>query len=133
MKLPLSPPRVVVVSVLALWAVGCAFDLSHVKQTPAALATAPSGGSRWRLVSDANISIGTGYATRLKAGTQWEQVGRLAQGDVFKTHDQILTVEASNIHEAYLVVRDKMVTGFYLPVERTFTPVNPPQPIQTEP
>ena len=106
--------------------------MTHVKQTPANIQPLSGTPQRFRLGNDERISIGTGYTTQLKSGTRWEQVGRLEQGDVFKTADQILTVEASNIHEAYLVVRGGAVTGFYLPVERAFTSVNPPKPIQIQ-
>lgn len=111
----------------------CAFDLTQVKQLPASFQPVAGAPQRWRLGQEAKIAIGTGYTTRLQSGTRWAQVGRLAQGDVFKTADQVVTVEAANIHEAYLVVKDGAVTGFYLPVERTFTPVNPPKPIQITP
>jgi hypothetical protein len=48
------------------------------------------------------------------------------QGDVFRTADQVLTVEASHIHEAYIVVWGSMLRGFYLPVEGTFSPLSSP-------
>lgn len=132
MKTISLPAIISAMTAVAILGSGCAFDLTHVKQSPANFQPVSAGGSRWKLNQEVKISIGTGYSTRLKAGTRWEQVGKIEQGDIFKTSDQILTVEASNIHEAYLVVRDGMVTGFYLSVERTFTPVSPPKSIQSE-
>ena len=38
----------------------------------------------------------------------------------------MLTVEASNIHEAALVMREGRVTGFYLLIEKKFCPVKQP-------
>ncbi len=48
----------------------------------------------------------------------------MSQGDVYKTRDQVLTVEASNVQEAYIVVESGRLVGFYMPVERTFSPFN---------
>jgi hypothetical protein len=70
--------------------------------------------------------LGTSFPTRLKSGTRWSHVGSTEHGDVFRTKDQIVTVEASNIHEAYLVLSNRVVTGFYLPVEKTFAPARKP-------
>lgn len=124
--------QTLVLCLLPLFLAACAFDITHVKQSPASIQPLSGTPQRFRLGNAEEISIGTGYTTRLKSGTRWEQVGRLEQGDVFKTADQILTVEASNIHEAYLVVRAGAVTGFYLPVEKTFAAVNPPKAIQIQ-
>lgn len=110
-------------------ACGCAFDVVHVRQTPATFVAETTGVNPWVLEREVRIGIGTGYSTVLKAGTHWQPAGRIAEGDVFKTSDQIVKVEASNIHEAYVVVKEGMVTGFYLPVERTFTAARPPREI----
>lgn len=48
------------------------------------------------------------------------------QGEVYKTNDQILTIEASNIFEAYIVISSNKLFGFYLPVEDTFSPLEHP-------
>ena len=84
------------------------------------------------LVHEVKATLGTTYPTRLKAGTRWRQVGTTEHGAVFATQDQIVTVEDSNIHEARLVVSDDVIKGFYLPVEKTFVPVNHPIRIHTQ-
>jgi hypothetical protein len=38
---------------------------------------------------------------------------------VYATRDRVLTVEASNVHEAYIVVSNGKLVGFFLPVEKT--------------
>lgn len=80
-------------------------------------------GKHFVLASDARCGIGTGYGRVLRQGTRWELVGAIAQGDVYRSRDQTLTVEGYNVHEAYVVVQDDLLVGFYLPVEKTFTPV----------
>lgn len=74
------------------------------------------------LAGEHDISIGTGFRTKLKAGTKWTEAGRLPEGKVFVTKDQVVTVEASNIHEAGIVVEGDALVGFFLLVEKTFTP-----------
>jgi hypothetical protein len=50
----------------------------------------------------------------------------IEQGEVFKPLDQCLTVECSNVFEAYLVVQNHQLTGFYLPVQDGFVPLKGP-------
>jgi outer membrane lipopolysaccharide assembly protein LptE/RlpB len=102
----------------------CAFDLVHVKQIPEQLESTQSPQYPFQLERDVNVSLGTGYGRVLKQGTMWHYVGRISSGDVYKTKDQVLTIEASNIYEAYIVVSSGRLVGFYLPVERTFSPVS---------
>lgn len=75
--------------------------------------------------------LGTGFTRTLRQGTKWEYVGTVQYGDVFKTKDQVFTVEASNIHEAYLVISENTLVGFYLPVERTYSPLGKPVELTT--
>ncbi|MBI3414507.1 MAG: hypothetical protein HY043_04165 [Verrucomicrobia bacterium] len=85
------------------------------------------------LRQEVKATLGTGFPTRLKSGTRWQQIGSTEFGAVFATKDQLVTVEASNIHEARLVVSNQCVAGFYLPVEKKFAPVTRPIRITTEP
>lgn len=104
----------------------CAFDVVRVKQIPTQLESRPSAKDSFILEKEANIDLGTGYSRVLRKGTRWVLIGAIPQGEVFKTNDQILTIEASNIHEAYIVTKAGKLIGFYLPVERTFSPLNDP-------
>ena len=120
-------PLEVVILVVTLLA-GCA---PAVVQQPSQFSVA--GGKSFRLDRTTEIPLSTGYSTTLRQGTRWELIGRLSQGEVYRTRDQVVTVEGAHIHEAYIVVNDKSVVGFYLPVERTFSPVTPSQALSIEP
>lgn len=63
----------------------------------------------------------TGYERVLKVGSRWRLVGHVSQGEVYKSVNSILTLEGTNIHEAYLVYDGKVITGFYLPGEAAYT------------
>jgi hypothetical protein len=112
----------------ALICAGCAFNIVSLKQEPAQFQAAATDGI-WRLGRDTQIILVSGWAVKLKKDTTWRSVGRIQQGDVFATRDQIVTVEASNMYEAEPVVRDGRIVGFYLIVEKTFTPADPPSPV----
>jgi hypothetical protein len=101
---------------------GCAFDVVHVEQVPTRLEAGGEPADGFVLDAEATVNVGAGYMRTLKRGTRWRYIGRIAQGAVYTTADQVLTVEASNIHEAYIVLRSRELVGFYLPVEKTFAP-----------
>ena len=126
----IKPPLLIICAAILT---GCAFDVSHVRQLTTSFTSGSDASKSFTLNQNVKATLGTGFATRLKANTRWEQVGRTEYGDVFATKDQIVTVEASNIYEAQLVVSNQFITGFYLIVEKKFAPVNHPIPIETEP
>jgi len=109
----------------------CAFDLVRVRQEPVVLGTQSVGRPSWTLTEKVSARIGTGYTTKLESGTRWTHVGSIPQGEVYRTTDQIVTVVGPNVFEAQIVVRDGALVGFYLPVERTFTPASEPRELKT--
>jgi hypothetical protein len=112
---------------------GCAFDVVSVPQSPVVF-NASTGSNGFVLTQDLTVHIGTGFATRLRANTGWHRVGTTVFGDVYATQDQIVTVEASNIYEAQIVVSDlRKLVGFYLPVEHTYVALKEPLPIVINP
>jgi hypothetical protein len=102
-----------------------------VVQEPAQLA--PGTGKSFRLTRAAEVGLSTGYSTTLRANTRWELVGTISQGEVYRTRDQVVTLEGAHIHEGYVVVKQGALVGFYLPVERTFSPVTGSHPLSIEP
>jgi hypothetical protein len=106
------------------------FDVVRVRQIPVRFIASENAASGFRLMEPAKISIGTGFATQLNADTTWQEVGRIDAGTVFMTKDQVVTVEASNIHEARVVMAGEALVGFFLPVEKTFVSVIPSVPLK---
>lgn len=76
------------------------------------------------LVDDVTIYLPTGYKRKLRLGTRWDFVGQMANGDVYKPYNQVFTVEGAHVHEAYIVVFNGQLVGFYLPVEKAFSPLS---------
>ena len=117
-----------ILSVVAMLLASCA---PSVLQEPTQLA--PGAGKSFRLTRAAEVGLSTGYSTTLRANTRWELVGTIMQGEVYRTKDQVVTLEGEHIHEGYIVLKEGALVGFYLPVERTFSPVTPAKRLSIEP
>jgi len=120
-----------VVSLSALVVVlvsGCAFNLADVKYSPTQFQSMTKDGRAFTLSMNVKLTdTPCWYGRELRQNTRWEYSGSVAQGEVFRSRDQILTLECSNIYEAYLVVREGRVMGFFLPVQQGF--VGLPEPV----
>lgn len=74
------------------------------------------------LQESVHVESSSGYGRDLPAGSVWEFRGTIEQGRVYRRVDGILTVEGAHVHEAFLVLANEKLVGFYLPVERAFSP-----------
>jgi len=99
---------------------GCAFDITHVRYQPAQFVPQQDTNKSFVLKDNVSITRATCFERTLRKGTKWRMIGSTGEGDVYKPLDQVLTLECSNVHEAYLVVLDSYLVGFYLPVEKGF-------------
>ncbi len=115
-------------AVIALLLAACA---PPVTQLPTQLTSGT--GKSFRLTREAEADIGTGRSTTLRANTRWELVGTVSLGEVYRTRDQVVTLRGDGIHEGYIVVRERTLVGFYLPVERALCPVTQNLPLAVEP
>ena len=118
--------KVAFIVVAPLLISACAFDVVTVERVPTKMSPTTEAVESYQLRSETTVDLGTNYSRTLKAGTRWNPVGSVPQGRVFATEDQVLTVEGSNIYEAYLVLRDAQLVGFYLPANEAFSPLTPP-------
>jgi hypothetical protein len=96
-----------------------------VKQQSAGVLEPAQAPKQFRVLEEVDVSMSTGYKTKIKAETNWTLAGTIVQGEVYKSRDQVLTVEGYDVHEAYLVVSGDELVGFYLPVEHNFAPILP--------
>ena len=105
---------------LSLLLVGCAVNVTHAPT--AFVPSSDTDRQRVSLDQAVEIHLDTGYNRTLAAGSAWRRVGRIVHGDVYKPENTIFTLEGAHVHEAWLVVADGRLVGFYLPVERGFSP-----------
>jgi len=110
--------------VLLLIVLGLAACAPEITRRPSQLtSTAPPPAETIEVTRAAKVSVGpVGYARVIPQGSTWTRVGRVAEGDVYKPLDSVFTVEGAHVHEAYLVLADDRIVGFYLPVEKAFSP-----------
>lgn len=99
---------------------------AEVVRMPVVLAARAGAPSTEILLVPVELRLDSGYHRRLEAGTEWQEIGTIGEGRVLKPLDSTLTVEGAHMHEAYAVVRDESLVGFYLPVERSFSPLSVP-------
>lgn len=78
------------------------------------------------LAQDVQVDLSSGYHRVLREGTTWQPVGSIAQGEVYRPLNTVFSVEGTNVHEAYLVLSQRTLVGYYLPVEGTFVPQKVP-------
>ncbi len=109
----------------------CAFDLAHVSYTPTVCT--PKSDKSFRMREDTAITgMPCSYNRTVLKGTTWNLVGTVPEGEVYKSSNQVMSVECSNVHEAYLVVRETSVVGFYLPFEKGFVKLSKPIALNME-
>jgi len=119
---------IMAVSMMGL-ATACAFDLAHVAYSPTSLAPSADIPNTVILTAPVDVRTPCSHIRTLKGGSKWEFAGKIPEGDVYKPLSQVLTVECSNIFEAYLVLSGRTLVGFYLPVERGYVSVKKPVPL----
>lgn len=85
-----------------------------------------------RVVSDVEIEPDSGYSRALPRGYKLTAAGAINEGEVYRPTEGVFTVEGANMHEAWIVIRQNRLVGFYLPVEKSFVTLSKTQPIQLE-
>ena len=103
-----------------------------VKQEPASTLQPAAQVKQFRVVQGLDVPASIGFTTHIKPQTSWSLVGTLPQGEVYKSRDQVLTVEGADVAEAYLVMAGDELVGFYLPVERAFSRISPARKLSVE-
>ena len=101
----------------------CAPEVVKLPIVPPSEAAVKGHADTIVIAREATISIGTGYNRTLAAGSRWRFAGVIPNGAVYRAAQGVFTLEGANIHEAYLVLRAEHLVGFYLPVEKAFSPL----------
>ncbi|WP_116355265.1 hypothetical protein [Cupriavidus taiwanensis] len=118
----------------ALAAAGClalAACAPMVATTPSAIeATQPNTAiRRIQILAPSTIKLDTGYSRTLPDKSVWSKVGRVPQGDVYRPVGNVFTIEGRQVHEAYLVIHNQTLVGFYLPGEQNYSPLSTAVPL----
>jgi hypothetical protein len=104
---------------------GCASEV--IKQPSAELVPAPVSAQSLKTVqAKVRPVFSSGYARFIEQGSLWRLVGKLPQGEVYASASGVFTARGAHSHEAYLIVDKGMLVGFYLPVEKAYSPLMNP-------
>jgi len=95
-------------------------------------AQAPSTQPDYVVEAAIAVSSNSGYERRVPAGSRWRLVGTIPQGDVYRRVDDVFSIEGAHMHEAFLVVAQGQLVGFYLPVEKSYSPARSAVPIAVQ-
>lgn len=104
--------------------IGCATDVRRSSADFRALDA--SQRTSIEVTGRVTLNLATGYQRSIITGSRWERVGVVAQGDVYRPVGTVFTIEGANMHEAFLVVKDSQIAGFYLPGEGAYSALDTP-------
>ncbi|SEK08537.1 hypothetical protein [Achromobacter sp. NFACC18-2] len=68
----------------------------------------------------------------LSAGSQWQRVGALPQGDAYRSLSGLFTIQTRRQAEAYVVASSGKLVGFYLPGESAYLSLTRPVTLPVE-
>lgn len=68
----------------------------------------------------------------LQAGSQWQRVGALPQGDAYRSLGGLFTIQTRRQSEAYIVASSGKLLGFFLPGEGAYVPLSRPVVLPVE-
>lgn len=111
---------------IAILASACA---PAVRTEPATFQAATAARPGLRVTTAVPIHLDTGYKRVVKEGSVWRYAGKVAQGAVYAPVDTVFSIRGSQMHEAWLVIRDGALQGFYLPGESMYSPLSTAVPI----
>lgn len=104
----------------------CAAEV--VKQPSTFFEPAPASPAVFKTVQTTVFpEFSSGYKRAIAQGSVWKLAGTVAQGEVYIPIKTVFTVQGAHSHEAYLVVDKGKLTGFYLPVEKAYSPLMNPE------
>lgn len=115
----------VVVCAALLLLAACAAEVTRypTSLTPQGVTT----GKNYVVGSEVIYTLDSGRRRSIHAGMKFVEFGAIPQGMVLKPVDSVLVIGGAHHHEAYAVVDGNILTGFYLPVEKAFSPL--PKPV----
>ncbi|WP_256985615.1 hypothetical protein [Bordetella genomosp. 1] len=78
------------------------------------------------------FTLSNGTNQTLPAGSCWRRAGAIAQGDVYRPLDRNFVIQGRRQAEAWIVAAGGKLAGFYLPGERSYTPLSHPVTLPVE-
>lgn len=99
---------------------GCVHNITSGSIAVSLTPTKVSLGDDIKKANPVTLTLASNYERAIEKDSTWIKVGSVTQGDVYRRAGDVFTVEGRNVHEAYLVVANNTLIGFYLPYEKAF-------------
>lgn len=122
------PLKAVLVFLAAAVLGGCASEVVRHSSAMSA-SSAPRSAVT---VAAIDFRLDSGYSRSIPKGTEFVEIGAIAEGRVWKPTNTVFTIEGAHMHEAYPVTRDGRLVGFYLPVEQAYSPLSHPVTLEIQ-
>ncbi len=106
----------------SMWLGACASEIARYPVE--SFAASQQSGRRYIVSTPAYIRLDSGYERTLSAGTELREFGTIKQGRILQPVSTVFTIDGAHMHEAYLVLNDGRIVGFYLPAEGAFSPLS---------
>ena len=119
--------KTAILAVLAVFLCACA---PEVVRSPVTLLEVAPSPRQYVLDKRVELMLDSWHKRAVEAGVTFAEAGGIPQGQVLRPTNTVFSVEGAHVHEAYIVVRGGNLVGFYLPVERAFSPLSNPIPLQ---
>jgi len=120
----------ILAALAALLLTGCAAEVNR-QASVLSMVTAP--GPSFTTGQTTTVPTALGYQSIIPQGIELVEIGTIPEGRVLKPAKWTLMVEGAHIHEAYVVVQGARLVGFYLPVEKAFSPLSESLPFPLQP
>lgn len=120
LKVLLRPSTgLVLLSLVSLLSACSWLPARFVKAPPALVLQAPLQANyqplQYKFEQDVFIRFDDAYGRMLRKGSQWQQVGRIKEGQVYAPVSGNFEIEGPQLRPAQLLMRDGYLVGFYLP------------------
>lgn len=114
-----------------LWVALLAGCAAEIPLAPAHIAGLDHPAPDLRMAATLRVELPNKRARALAEGSVWHAVGSLPQGTVYQPVGTVFMIVDRNVHEAYLVVHDGALLGFYLPGEGRYMSLAAPLSLPT--
>lgn len=94
---------------------------SQIPRISTTLVKHPNSDETILIADSKKIDLSTGYSILISKGTKLKYVGYIPQGKVYKPINFVLMIEGTHMYQAYLVLQNQILTGFYLPASKEFS------------
>ncbi|NMK49301.1 hypothetical protein [Achromobacter sp. Bel] len=105
---------------------GCAASVKQSAVAAPVVVSAAEAKPNQAVQETVVVKLSTGYQREIRKGSVWRSAGSIPQGEVLRPVGTVFTIEGRQVHEAWLVLSDQKLVGFYLPGDQAYSALRSP-------